>query len=433
MDRITLALVTTAAASLAALYLTRRLLTVRHRPKQRTRTATELDTPTLLVDLDALEHNIQAFAKFASQRGLLWRPHCKAVRCAEIALRMIQAGACGVTCAKVSQAAALADGGVRDILIANEVVGAQKIAALVELARRAVVCVAVDDAANLRDISAAAARGGARVAVLVDVDCGMGRCGVPWEDTETIVGLCRLAAALPGVSLRGLMGYDGHTQSGDATARRDADAFAQRLSGVRAAVEAAGVAVGVVSGGGSGNYCRAAQLGAISELQAGGGVFHCQAYQAFERNWREAREAEGAMPPREGGDAPRMRPCLHVLTQVVSRATPGRVVADAGFKAAGGTGAPVCVSHPGLTVRDVNAEHMILADDHPPLTAPPVVPGTRLLLVPGYSDAATLLHRAIYGVRGGHGTSTRQGHTADVAKMVVECEFDLRPSMGALF
>merc|ERR1719272_2527058 len=115
---------------------------------------TSLDTPALLLDMDALEHNIKAMAKgIVQDAGKLWRPHCKAIRSPEIAQMFIDAGACGVTCAKVSQAAALVDGGIRDILIANQVVGVTKIQNMISLARRATICVAVDSQQNLQHIS----------------------------------------------------------------------------------------------------------------------------------------------------------------------------------------------------------------------------------------------------------------------------------------
>lgn len=411
------------AAAIAAAALVRRFTRARH-----PQVASKLDTPALLLDLDALDFNIEAISSFCARHGLLWRPHCKAIRSADVAMRMIRAGACGVTCAKVSQAAALAAGGVRDILIANEVVGEIKVAALVRLARCAVVCVAVDDEANLRAISRAAVLAGVSIAVLVDVDAGMGRCGVPHGDTPTLVALSRLASSLPGITFRGLMGYDGHTQSGNAAAREDATCFAENLRAATAAVEAAGVAVGLVSGGGSGNFARAARLGAITELQAGGGVLFCGAYQQYERNWSEsAADTRHACAP--------LRPCLHLLAQVVSVATPGRVVADAGFKTSvpvpfplvPGGSVPRCVAPEGLEVKDVNAEHLILQPT-PGTPPPPLAPGARLLLVPCYSDATTMLHRSLFGVRVRGGAAR-----LDPAEMVVESEFDLRPSMGALF
>ncbi|MCY3732668.1 MAG: alanine racemase, partial [Chloroflexi bacterium] len=116
----------------------------------------ELDTPALVVDLDALEHNARLMAQRCTDAGIDWRPHVKACKAPAMALRLIEAGAVGVTCAKASEALAMANGEVTDILIANEVVGAEKVGRLVEVARLATVCVAVDDAANIREISAAA-------------------------------------------------------------------------------------------------------------------------------------------------------------------------------------------------------------------------------------------------------------------------------------
>ena len=410
-----------AAAASAIFMISRRRRTL----ATQVRMAADLDTPALLLDLDALEYNISALASFMQKHGLLWRPHCKAIRSAEIARRMIRAGACGVTCAKVSQAVALCDCGITDILIANEIVGDQKIKELVRLALRAVVCVAVDDMSNLRELSAAAVAGGAEIAVLIDVDAGMGRCGVPYTETAVIVGLCRLACELPGITLRGLMGYDGHTQAGAHREREAATVFGQRLRAVRAAVEAAGVPIGLVSGAGSGNYARAAQLGSVDEVQAGGGIFCCQAYQSYHDNWTSGSEVAGFV---------RLRPCLHIVSQVVSLASPGRAVADCGFKTAFPMGGvlPRCVSHAGLKAAAVNAEHCIF--DVSPDASPSLKLGSRLVLQPAYSDSATLLHRNMYGVRGGHSTSTRAvaAHRADPAAMQIVERFDLTLSIGAL-
>jgi hypothetical protein len=169
-----------------------------------------VDTPALIVELDALEHNIATFARTLAGRNCVWRPHCKAIRSPELALKLVEAGAVGVTCAKLSQASALVDGGVRDVLIANEIVGPTKLAALVALAGRCdAVCVACDAEEQLRATSAAAARAGVTIHVLIDVNVGMNRCGVHWERHDEIVRLCQLAVELPALEHRGLMGYDG--------------------------------------------------------------------------------------------------------------------------------------------------------------------------------------------------------------------------------
>ena len=266
----------------------------------------DVDTPTLLLDLDAFEHNVRAMAAHCKTLGCLWRPHLKAIRNAQLAKIMLDEGACGVTCAKVSQAAAMVDGGVMDILVANQVIGARKISSLVALALRgATLCVACDDEGNLRDLSAAAQSAGVELSVLVDLNVGMHRCGLPHNAPATIIELCRLATLLPAIAFRGLMGYDGHTQTATMEAREEVVAVARRLHAAREAVEAAGLAVPLVSGAGSGNFIQVriappcismsplcappspqpiwliqmATLGGVTEVQAGGGTLFCQTYE----------------------------------------------------------------------------------------------------------------------------------------------------------
>eukprot|EP00729_Bicosta_minor_P004450 gene4450-12759_t len=210
---------------------------------------TSLDTPALLLDMEALEYNIKAMAKgIVHDAGKLWRPHCKAIRSPEIAQMFIDAGACGVTCAKVSQAAALVDGGIRDILIANQVVGATKITNLVALARRATICVAIDSQQNLQQLSDAATKAGVTVAVVVDIDVGMKRCGIPHQDKAAAIALCQEAVRLPSITWRGIMGYDGHAQEGTPESHAETKRVAGRLQSVVDAVEAVGLKVGVVTG-----------------------------------------------------------------------------------------------------------------------------------------------------------------------------------------
>ncbi|MBM3139020.1 MAG: DSD1 family PLP-dependent enzyme [Chloroflexi bacterium] len=339
---------------------------------------TAVDTPALFVDLDALEHNAATMARVCRERGVVWRPHVKASKAPELAKRLIAAGAVGITCAKVGEAEVMADAGVEDILIANEIVGPLKIARLVALAARARVCVAVDDERNLREISAAAAPAGVTVDLLVDINVGANRCGVT---PEAAPALARLAIDLPGVGFRGLMGYEGHVmgitdlEEKEARSAAAASVFAE----ARRQVEAAGIAVGIMSGGGTGNYWMAARLGSLNELQAGGGVLLDQTYS-------------------DSMKVPGHRHALFLVAQVISTAVPGRAVGDAGWKASGQhTGRPLAVAPAGVTVRGLNAEHTIF--ELAPGTR--VEPGDRVTMIPHYSDSTMLLHRRLYAVRDG--------------------------------
>ncbi len=140
-----------------------------------------LDTPALFVDVAAVEHNIAMMSEQIRSTGAIWRPHTKAIRSPELAKKLVEGGAVGVTCAKLSQAAALINGGIRDVLLANEIVGPTKVAALVQLAKKCDrLTVACDNEDNLRAISAEAAAQGAQMSVYVDLNVGMNRCGIHW-------------------------------------------------------------------------------------------------------------------------------------------------------------------------------------------------------------------------------------------------------------
>ncbi len=336
----------------------------------------ELDTPALLVDLDALDRNAALMAERSAATGIAWRPHVKACKSPQMARRLIDAGAIGITCAKSSEAMAMARGGVRDILIANEIVGPQKIDRLIEVAQLATLCVAVDDAANIRDISAAADSAGISIDLLVDIDVNLHRCGV---EPHAAPALCALIADLPGVRLRGLMGYEGHVMHlADAEKERETAASAALLSRARDLCRSAGHDISVLSGGGSGNYRYVLQQGALTELQAGGAALMDLTY--------EQMGIEGH------------RRALSLVCQVVSAASHDRAAADAGWKATGRhTGLPQVSQPQGWQCVGLSAEHTHLARDG----GQPLQIGDRIELIPHYSDSTVLLHRTLYAHRDG--------------------------------
>ena len=170
----------------------------------------EIDTPALLIDLDALESNIEKMGKFCRETGCNLRPHIKVHRTPAIAQKQIRAGAIGVTCAKVSEAGVMISAGIGDVLIANQIVTPTKIERLVGLARQASVAVAFDSAANAEDVSREALKRGAKVGAVIEVDTGMNRAGVK-PGAETLA-LARKIGRLKGLEFRGVMGYEGHVQ-----------------------------------------------------------------------------------------------------------------------------------------------------------------------------------------------------------------------------
>jgi len=230
----------------------------------------ELDTPALLLDLRAMEHNLHAMAAYFEHVVPALRPHVKLHRATPaLAHRQLKAGAIGLTCAKLSEAEALAASGVSDILIANQIVGPHKIRRLMDLATHTRVMVAVDSAANIRELSAAALARGVELGVLVEVNIGHNRCGV--APLEPALALSRQVAAAPGLVYMGLMGYDGHCTFGVTEAQRSIMSKQANtlLADTRRLIEQGGLKVAIVSAGGTFTYRYAAEIEGITEIQAG--------------------------------------------------------------------------------------------------------------------------------------------------------------------
>ena len=234
----------------------------------------ELDTPALLVDIAAVERNIHKMADFARQAGVALRPHAKIYKGTPIfAWMQLRAGAIGLTASKVSEAEVLASGGIRDILIANQVVGERKIQRLVNLAAYTDIIVAVDSLHNVQALSAAAQARGVTVGVLVEVNIGNNRCGV--EPFEPSLHLAQIVHASPGLTFRGLMGYDGHLVFVKDFEERDrqSEAGYQVLVQTRDLIQSAGIPVEIVSGGGTCQHKPASRVKGITELQVGTYIF----------------------------------------------------------------------------------------------------------------------------------------------------------------
>ena len=345
----------------------------------------EVDTPALIVEMRALEHNLERMAAFAEQNGVRLRPHAKMHKCPALAALQIALGAVGICCQKVSEAEAMVDGGVRDLLITNQIVGPQKIARLATLAGRARVGVCVDDAGNVRDLGAAARAGGVTLDAYVEIDVGANRCGV--APGAPALALAHEIARQAGLRLAGLQAYQGRAQHLRTPAEREA-AIAHAVGLARATrdlIVADGLPCETITGGGTGTYMLEAGSGVYGELQAGSYAFMDVDYASNQ------------------ADAP-FAHSLFVLTTVMSRGS-GHAVVDAGLKAhsvdsgmprvhADGSGLPVS----GLDYRRPSDEHgMIFA------SAGAVLPalGARLRLIPGHIDPTVNLHDWIVCVRDG--------------------------------
>ena len=341
-----------------------------------------LDTPALLIDLDAMEGNLRTMAAFFRDKPAQLRPHAKTHKSPVIAHKQLALGAVGITCAKLGEAEVLAEAGVPDILVANQIIGAVKIARLAGLAHHTRIAVATDDPANLRDLSRAAEASGAEIGVLVEVNTGMNRCGI--EPGEAAVSLAHLAADLPGLRFRGLQAYEGHLVNiGSESERRAAvEAAMAPIFATRAAIEARGLPVEVISGGGTGTFALTGSLAGFDEIQAGSYVFMDAKYGEIE------------------GIGSRFAPALTVLATVVSRPTSDRAVLDVGRKAIGTDhGTPYLKGYKDdVTFRGFSEEHATLEVSGP---ARDLRPGDVVEIVPGHGCTTVNLYDRYHAMRRG--------------------------------
>jgi len=335
----------------------------------------EVDTPALLLDLDAFERNLRRLADSLQGREVRVRPHAKSHKCPQIALRQIALGAVGVCCQKVSEAEALVHGGVKDVLVANEVIGAPKLARLATLARHARVGVCVDDLGNVDDLQRAAQAAGAQLDVYVEVNVGANRCGV--EAGEPALALARAISGAGALRFAGIHAYHGGAQHLRAPAERSA-AIAQAVDKVQrsvALIEAAGIKVEIVTGAGTGTYTLEATSGVYNEIQPGSYVFMDADYG---RNLGE-----------DGRPVHFFEHSLFILATVMSHVLPQRAVVDVGLKAHSvDSGMPTVVGVPGARYARASDEHGAIELDGPGKLAL----GEKVKLIPGHCDPTVNLY-----------------------------------------
>jgi len=340
----------------------------------------ELDTPMLCIDLDALDNNVGILSSACRQQNVSWRPHAKCHKSTNIARRLLNAGAIGLTCAKLGEAEVFATAGITDVLIANMLVGARKIERLVALRRLIDPVVCVDHIDQARPIAAAMHAAGIRVRVLIEVDLGMRRVGV--LPGLPVVELARELIELPGLSFSGVMGYEGHLlQIADAAEKRSAiHASLDGLGESKALLERADIPCPIVSCGGTGSWQFALDHPAVTEIQAGGGIFMDEFY-------RERCHVHNGL-----------QQSLTVVATVVSRPVADRAIVDAGRKTLNQELQAARVLRPaGCTIAYLSAEHGVLnlSGDARKLRI-----GDRVELIPGYNDFTTVLHDQFYVFRG---------------------------------
>lgn len=329
----------------------------------------DVDTPSLMLDINALNANIQFLANYFRQRHCKLRPHFKSHKCATIAQLQMKAGAVGMTCAKLGEAEALAGAGIRNILVANQIVGPLKIRRLIELCRRADMMVAVDSIDNVKMLSEHAAAAGVSLGVLVEVDSGMGRCGV--VPGQAALDLARQIAASPGLRFEGLQGYEGHSVDLRDEAERvtKTRAALKLLVGTRNLIESAGVRVNIVSGGGTGTFDVTGVCDGVDELQAG-------SYACMDWYYSDIR--------------PEFKQAMSILATVISRPSPAKMIIDVGRKGTGSEWGPPRVKNvPGAEVTGFNSEeHSTIAIP----SATDIKVGDRIEIIPAHGCTTANLY-----------------------------------------
>ncbi len=349
--------------------------------------AADVQTPCLVLDLDALERNIRKMGDYAKAHGMRHRVHGKMHKSVDVAkLQMELGGACGVCCQKVSEAEVFARGGITDVMVSNQVRDPAKIdrlARLPKLGARALVC--VDDMANVADLSAAAVTHGTEIECLVEIDCGAGRCGV--TTTPEVVAIARAIDAAPGLKFAGIQAYQGAMQHLDSYADRRAkiDIAVAMVRDAVEALRAEGLECDIVGGGGTGSYYFESTSGVYNELQ-------CGSYAFMDADYGRILDKEGRRI-----DQGEWENALFILTSVMSHAKPGKAICDAGLKAQSvDSGLPFVHGRTDVRYVKCSDEHGVIEDPDNVLKV-----NEKLRLVPGHCDPTCNVHDWYVGLRGG--------------------------------
>jgi 3-hydroxy-D-aspartate aldolase len=343
----------------------------------------DVDTPCLIVDLDAYERNVETMGRFMRACGVRHRAHAKTHKSADIAMYQIaRGGACGICCQKVSEAEALVNAGLSDVLVSNQIVAKNKIARLAALAKRARIIVCVDDAGNIDDLSAAAVDAGVTIECLVEVDVGAGRCGVAPDEAAA---LAQKIDRAPGLTFSGLQAYQGPAQHAYEFAERKRliELAIQQTADTVRMLKDIGLACDIVAGAGTGTFEMEAASGVYNELQCGSYIFMDADYQRVkDERGRRLAEFENS---------------LFIYTSVMSKAKPDRAICDAGLKAQSvDSGLPVVFGRDDVAYIKCSDEHGVLSDPHNALRL-----NDKLKLVPGHCDPTVNVHDWYVAVRNG--------------------------------
>ncbi len=347
----------------------------------------DVQTPCLVLDLDALERNVKKMGDYAKAHGMRHRVHGKMHKSVDVAKLQVElGGACGVCCQKVSEAEVFARGGIKDVLVSNQVRDPAKIdrlARMPKLGARTICC--VDDADNVADLSAAAQKHGTEIECLVEIDCGAGRCGV--TTTPAVIEIAKAIDAAPGLKFAGIQAYQGAMQHMDSYEDRKAkiDVAVAQVKDAVDGLKAEGLDCDIVGGGGTGSYYFESNSGVYNELQ-------CGSYAFMDADYGRILDADGNRIDRGEWEN-----ALFILTSVMSHAKPEKAIVDAGLKAQSvDSGLPVIFGRDDVEYVKCSDEHGVVADPEGVLKV-----NDKLKLVPGHCDPTCNVHDWYVGLRGG--------------------------------
>jgi 3-hydroxy-D-aspartate aldolase len=348
---------------------------------------TDIQTPSLVLDLDALERNIKKMGDYAKAHGMRHRTHGKMHKSVDVQrLQEKLGGACGVCCQKVSEAEVFARGGIKDILVSNQVRDPAKIdrlARLPKLGARTICC--VDDLANVADLSSAAQKHGTEIECLVEIDCGAGRCGV--TTTSDVVAIAKAIDGAEGLKFSGLQAYQGAMQHLDSYDERKAkiDIAVAMVKDAVDTLKAEGLDCDIVGGGGTGSYYFESNSGVYNELQ-------CGSYAFMDADYGRILDKDGKRI-----DQGEWENAIFILTSVMSHAKADKAIVDAGLKAQSvDSGLPVIYGRDDVEYIKCSDEHGVVMDPNGALKV-----NDKLKLVPGHCDPTANVHDWYVGVRNG--------------------------------
>lgn len=345
----------------------------------------DVQTPCLVVDLDKLEKNIRTMGELAKAMGVRHRVHGKMHKSVDIAfLQEKLGGSCGVCCQKVSEAEVFARGGIKDILVSNQVrdfVKMDRLARIPTLGTRIICC--VDDIDNVAELAAAATRHGTQIECLVEIDCGAGRCGV--GAGQPVVDIAKAIEAAPGLIFSGIQAYQGEMQHMQHYADRKAKidiAIDMVILSVEM-LKAEGLECDIVGGGGTGSYYFEGYSGVYNELQCGSYAFMDADYQRIhDENGQCISEFDNA---------------LFILTSVMSHTKLDSAICDAGLKSQStDSGLPYIFGRDDVEYIKCSDEHGVISDPYNRLKV-----NEKLKLVPGHCDPTCNIHDYYVGIRNG--------------------------------